>query len=502
MIYAMKKVTIPKRAAGVLMHVSSLPSPYGIGSFGKEARQWVDFLHEAGQSYWQVLPLGPTSYGDSPYQSFSAFAGNPYFIDLDSLCEDGLLNKKEYAFLSWGAKPGRVDYAALYENRETVLRKAHSRFIDSKDFRDFCLENAYWLESYSLYMSIKASQGQRSWIDWPEPLRLRSEPELSMAREHLKHDIHYHSFVQFLFFKQWNELRKYANDNKVEIIGDIPIYVSLDSADVWTNRSQFQLDLDGLPTDVAGCPPDKFAKQGQLWGNPLYDWKKMSRDGYQWWITRMKASFELYDVLRIDHFRGLESYYAIPYEDDTAENGIWLPGPGMDFIEAIYENVPQARIIAEDLGFLTDEVRKLVNDSGYPSMKVIQFAFDTRETSDYSPYNYKTNNIVYTGTHDNETVLGWAQTAPPKDIAHAMEYLDIENISQLPRAFIRMAMQNAAMLVVIPLQDWLELGSEARMNIPSTIGGINWQWRVEKSALTDKLAKEMAHICRLYGRLT
>lgn len=495
-----RKPDIPRRAAGVLLPVSSLPCAYGIGAFGKEARNWIDFLRRAGQQYWQVLPLGPTSFGDSPYQSFSAFAGNPYFIDLDTLQAEGLLQPDEYRGIDWGEEPGRVDYSALYKHREAVLRKAYARFEGWEQLRIFREEHAQWLEDYALYMAVKATQGQKAWYQWEAPLRLRLPAALAECGVRLRQDIEYHVFVQYLFFTQWNALRRYANERGVQVIGDIPIYVAMDSADVWANRELFELGEEGGPAEVSGCPPDSFAPEGQLWGNPLYNWPHMAQTGYAWWICRLRASFALYDVLRIDHFRGLESYYAIPAGHADACFGVWKPGPGMDLIDAIQAGVPEARIIAEDLGFLTDDVRQLLAKSGYPGMKVLQFAFDSREESDYSPYNYGYNNVVFTGTHDNDTMAGWAETAPAKDVEHAMEYVNIGDKKELPRAFIRLAMQSGAALAMVPLQDWLGLGSEARMNIPSTLGGNNWRWRALPGACTAALAQEMLDMTKLYGR--
>lgn len=491
---------IPDRAAGVLLPVSSLYSPYGIGSFGDAAREWIDFLARAGQSYWQVLPIGPTSYGDSPYQSFSAFAGNPYFIDLDTLCKQGLLRKSEYAYLNWGSNPAKVDYAAIYKNREAVLRMAYARFKGKTALESFCAKNP-WVQEYALYMSIKATMGHKSWIEWDAPLRDRQPGALEKCKANLAQDIEYHIFVQHLFFEQWNAIREYAAAAGVQIIGDIPIYVAMDSADVWAGKEMFQLGPEGLPTEISGCPPDAFSADGQLWGNPLYNWQAMKQDGYSWWVKRMQASFELYDVLRIDHFRGIESYCAIPYGEPTAQNHRWRQGPGIDFVNAMNKAVPQARIIAEDLGYLTDDVRKLLKDSGYPGMKVLQFAFDSREENDYSPYNYDVNFIVYTGTHDNDTTAGWAYSAPEADVEYAMEYLGIQNRRQVAGAFVRLAMQTRAVLSVIPMQDWLELGSETRMNTPSTIGGSNWRWRLAANQLNTALASGMQRMARIYGRL-
>ncbi len=494
-----KLPNLPVRAAGVLLPVSSLPGPYGIGSFGNFARRWVQFLQSAGQRYWQVLPLGPTSYGDSPYQSVSAFAGNPYFIDLDTLCEEGLLLREEYAALPFGKQESLVDYGALYQYREGALRRAYARFADAAALDAFAAETP-WLADYTLYMAIKAKEGQRSWTEWPKAARLREEETLKALRTELADNIRYHTFVQYQFFKQWNALRAYAASCGVEVIGDIPIYVSMDSADLWAGREMFQLGEEALPTEVSGCPPDSFAPGGQLWGNPLYNWQALEDSGYAWWVERMRASFALYDVLRIDHFRGLESYYAIPFGAKDATGGRWRKGPGMGLINAIRQGVPKARIIAEDLGFLTDEVRKLLHESGYPGMKVLQFAFDAREAGDYSPYSYGPNNVVYTGTHDNDTVRGWAKTAAGNDVANAMEYMGIRKKRQLPRAMVRLAMQSPAALAMAPMQDWLALPGSARINTPATLGGRNWRWRLQAKALSPRLAGEMRKMAEMYGR--
>ena len=488
-----------KRSAGVLLPVSSLPSPYGIGSFGQSARQWIDFLCEAGQSYWQILPLGPTGFGDSPYQCFSAFAGNPFYVDLALLREEGLLEKADFGQVSWGACEERVDYPLLYQQREPVLRKAFSRFRDEAALDAFIAANP-WFSEYGLFMAIKATQEQRSWIKWSEALRLRKPKALARMQEQLAWDIRYHAFVQYQFHRQWHALHAYAQTKGLRIIGDIPIYVSMDSADAWAERDLFQLDAQARPIEVAGCPPDYFSPEGQFWGNPLYNWEAMENAGFPWWIRRLQSNFALYDVLRIDHFRGLESYYAIPYGAKSAKYGEWKPGPGNGFIETIRKAFPEALIIAEDLGFLTDEVRKLLSDSGYPGMKLLQFAFDSREPGDYSPYYYSANTVVYPGTHDNETVKGWCKTAPRAAVRRAMAYINIRRRSHLPRGMIRLAMQSNAGLVIIPMQDWLELDSGARINIPSTVGGNNWRWRMRQDAADSRLAEEMARMTQLYGR--
>lgn len=483
------------------MPVFSLPSPYGIGSFGKAAYDFVDFLAEAGQSYWQVLPLGPTGFGDSPYQSFSAFAGNPYFIDLDLLCEKGLLRKEECAAVDWGGDPSRVDYFTMFKRREPLLRKAFSRFEDRTALEAFQKSRWEWLDDYALYVAIKTQMNLRSWTEWDHDFRMRDPKTLALAREKLKDDILHHIFVQYLFFEQWQRLKAYANGQGVFIIGDIPIYVSMDSADVWANSQLFLLDENKVPTEVAGVPPDGFSDSGQLWGNPLYRWDVLKRDGYAWWIKRLRFCLRMYDILRIDHFRGFESYFAIPFGSETAEKGEWRKGPGMDFIDEINRILGcRTNIIAEDLGYLTPQVRELVRQSGYPGMKILQFAFDSREKSDYMPHNYDRHCVVFTGTHDNDTVRGWFSNADPADIAVAREYLGLPDGADGVEAFVRAALGSVAELAVIPIQDYLGLGSEARINIPSTVGGGNWQWRLAENAVNPTLAKKIARLVSLYSR--
>jgi len=488
-----------KRSSGVLLPISSLPSPYGIGNFGADARKWVDFLYDAGQSYWQILPLTPTGEGDSPYQSSSAFAGNRYFIDFDTLYEDGLLKREEYAGLRWGCSAKQVDYEMVYRNREPVLRKAFSRFSDDAKLDDFVKRNS-WFEHYSLYMVIKATQRSRTWMEWDEPLRDRDPDAINRVKKEFAEDIRYYAFMQYQFDKQWSALRAYANSKNVQIIGDIPIYVSMDSADVWENRHLFQLDENNLPTEVSGCPPDYFSEDGQLWGNPLYRWDIMAKTGYEWWIKRLQKNFALFDVLRLDHFRGLESYFAIPYGETTAKNGYWKPGPGKEFVDIVETTAPNAMVIAEDLGFMTDEVRELLEYSTYPGMKIVLYAFDECEADDNVPYKYGANTVVYTGTHDNETVKGWCENAPQSCIRQAMEYMGIRNRGDIPRGMIRLAMQSHSNLAIIPLQDWLELDNDARLNTPSTLGENNWRWRLDKEFPSRELADEIAKMTLIYGR--
>ena len=484
------------------MPISSLPSPYGIGTLGAEARKFADFLAAGGQSCWQLLPVGPTSYGDSPYQSFSSFAGNPYFIDLDILAEWGLLEPEEYQFLNWGNDPGQADYELLYKNRFQVLRLAVSRLSRGDKFEmRGTLWGADWLEDYALFMALKDKFGGASWLDWPEELRLREPASLALARKELAAEIDFWKWVQHLFFSQWWSLKEYVNQKGISIIGDLPIYVALDSADVWANPEQFQLDENGRPTEVAGCPPDGFSADGQLWGNPLFDWEKMKEDGYAWWLKRIAWQFQICDTLRIDHFRGFDSYYAIPFGDDTAKNGRWRPGPGIDFFKIVNKTLGKKDIIAEDLGFLTPSVKKLLKQSGYPGMKILEFAFDSRDTgSDYLPHCYPTHCVVYTGTHDNDTIQGWMASAPKKDVSFAKAYLRLSKREGYHWGMMRSAWASPADLAVMQFQDLLGLGSEARMNIPSTLGD-NWKWRALPGAFDEKLARRLFQEMRVYQRL-
>lgn len=488
------------RTSGVLLPIFSLSSPYGIGTIGKAAYDWVDFLSSADQTFWQVLPVGPTSYGDSPYQSFSAFDGNPYFIDLDILCSKGLLRKEECEAYQWDTAINKVDYALLYKFRFNLLKKAFMRFSDVSALTQFSNNNP-WLTDYTLYMAIKGHQGGTSWMEWPEPLRTRDCSAIAQIQSSLHEEITFYTFLQYEFHEEWLQLKRYAKKKGVKVIGDLPIYVALDSADVWANPDIFMLDENRCPVEVAGCPPDAFSADGQLWGNPLYRWDFMKTTGYSWWLKRLAAAFAMFDVVRIDHFRGFESFYAIPFGDKTARNGCWHKGPGIDFIAAIHREFIKAPIIAEDLGFLTPEVKKLLAVSGFPGMKVLQFAFDTREKNDYMPSSYKKHCVVYTATHDNDTTAGWLRSAPKKDIALAREYLQCKgcSISKCTRAFVCTALASSADTAIIPLQDWLALDSAARINTPSTLGR-NWQWRMDAFQLTEKLSSEMATLSKTYQR--
>lgn len=490
------------RRSGVLLPVSSIPSAYGIGSFSKEAYEFVDFLEEAGQKLWQILPLGPTGYGDSPYQSFSAFAGNPYFIDLEKLIEKGWLTEAECGKCDFGKSDDSVDYEKLYRERFKLLKKAFkkSKAQEREDFREFCARNAAWLEDYALYMAVKNSFRGISWLEWPEDIKLRREEALEEYRTQNREEILFYQFQQYLFDQQWTALKKYANRKGIQIIGDIPIYVALDSADTWANPELFQLDGDCTPTAVAGCPPDAFSATGQLWGNPLYRWEYHKETGYAWWIKRIDYCYKLYDIVRIDHFRGFDEYYSIPYGDETAEFGHWEKGPGYDVFAVLKKELGNLAVIAEDLGFLTDSVIKLVKKTRYPGMKILQFAFDSREESDYLPHNYGRNCIVYTGTHDNDTTVGWYETFGKKDKAFARRYLNIKSKKEVPWVFIRAALASVADTAIIPMQDYLELGSGARMNTPSTLGD-NWKWRLIKGQCSGELALKMKKMSKLYGRI-
>ena len=490
------------RTSGVLMPISSIPSPYGIGTMGKQARKFVDFLVKGGQKYWQILPICPTSYGDSPYQSFSSFAGNPYFIDLEYLCKDKLLTKKECESFQWGSNPKYVDYGIMYESRYALLRKVDARFTkkEPQDFEKFCENEKQWLDDYALFMALKDANGGQAWSNWDKSLRLREKKAMEEATEKYSEEIRFYKMLQYLFYQQWNALKTYANEAGIEIIGDVPIYVAGDSADVWANPDQFYLDENLEPIEVAGCPPDAFSDDGQLWGNPLFRWDVMKKDGYTWWTRRIKAMSELYDIIRIDHFRGFDSFYAIPAKDDTAKNGQWKQGPGMDLFCELEKKLGKLPIIVEDLGFLTPSVHKLLKDSGFPGMKVIQFAFDSREESDYLPHTYTNHCVVYTGTHDNDTVMGWMKTAPKASVKYAKEYLNLTKEEGYNWGMMRAAWSSVADMAIVPMQDILGLGSEARINTPSTLGN-NWKWRATPEQIDAKVAKKLYHYMQMYGRV-
>ncbi|MBQ4333306.1 MAG: 4-alpha-glucanotransferase [Clostridia bacterium] len=491
-----------KRSSGILMPIYSLPSPYGIGTLGAAARNFVDFLAEAGQSWWQILPVGPTSYGDSPYQSPSTFAGNPYFIDPDLLVEDGLLTEEEIAARYWGSDPARVDYGAQYENRYILLQQATLRGWerDKTAVDAFVAQNAAWLPDYALFMALKRHFGMTCWLEWPdEDARLRKAEALEKYREELAEDIRLFTYIQYLFFKQWNALREYAHEKGIGIIGDMPIYVALDSVDVWANPDCFQLDEKGFPTDVSGVPPDYFSEDGQLWGNPLYNYEKMAQDGYGWWIRRVEGATKIYDIIRIDHFRGFAAYWSVPYGEKTAKNGKWVTGPGMSLVGVLRDWFHQIRFIAEDLGFPSPDVVKLLEDSGFPGMKVLEFAFDARDSSNYLPHTYNKNCICYAGTHDNETLAGWIQEVDPADLNKAVAYLGLNEEEGYVWGMLRGGMGSVANLFVTQMQDYLELDNSARMNTPGVAAG-NWQWRMLPDAITPELTEKIATLTAMYDR--
>ena len=489
------------RRSGILLPVSSIPSEYGIGAFSKEAYEFVDFLEKAGQKLWQILPLGPTGYGDSPYQSFSTFAGNPYFIDLEAFIERGWLSEEECQAEDFGGSKAYVDYEKIYFNKNKLLRKAYenSGISSCQEFKQFFQENAYWLDDFSLYMAIKETMEGKSWIAWEKNAKTRDSQTMEKYRKELAGEMEYYSFLQYFFSMQWSELKAYANKKGIQIVGDIPIYVALDGADAWANPELFQLDEDCTPLAVAGCPPDAFSATGQLWGNPLYRWDYHKETGYDWWMKRIAYCYKLYDIVRIDHFRGFEAYYSIPYGDKTAENGHWEKGPDYDFFRVMKEKLGKKAVIAEDLGFLTKEVYKMVAKTRYPGMKVLQFAFEGGKDSEYLPHNYEKNCVVYTGTHDNQTNVGWVEELSRKDKAFVKKYLHVKKYSDIPGALVHAAMASVADTAIIPIQDWLELGAEARMNMPSTLGN-NWKWRLVKGQLTDELAERIREMTETYFR--
>ncbi|MBQ9808117.1 MAG: 4-alpha-glucanotransferase [Ruminococcus sp.] len=489
------------RKSCILMHISSLPSEYGIGKMGKHAFSFVDFLKKAQVKCWQILPLSPTSYGDSPYQSFSVNAGNPYFIDFEILEGDGLLEHHEFASLTWESSPDKVDYSVIYDHCFDVLRLAYSRFKPAKfpDYKRFCDENKSWLEDYGLFMALKSQNGGAPWYEWEPDLAMHRPKAVTAAKKSLKKEIGFYKFIQFQFTRQWSELKKYANDNGIEIIGDIPIYCALDSVEVWADHKLFWLDRKRRPVCVAGCPPDDFSPTGQLWGNPLYDWDYHKKTGFKWWINRIKTAAQLYDIVRIDHFRGFESYYTIPFGNEDATVGEWKKGPDCELFAAAEEKLGPLNIIAEDLGFLTPEVREMLDKCGYPGMKVLQFGFSDGE-NEYLPHNFKSSNcFAYTGTHDNETLNGWVESMDKKSLKFARQYLNVKKKKDIPMAVVRAAWGSVAMVACAQMQDFLNSPGEDRMNTPSTLG-CNWQFRTRESDFTPELAKSIRRLNRLYNR--
>lgn len=489
------------RRNGILMHVSSLPSPYGVGSMGMPAYKFIDFLYEAGQSLWQILPLSPTSFGDSPYQSFSVFAGNPYFIDLDILYQEKLITKNALDACKYTKDIEKVDYEWLYNNRRTLFKTVYKKFDKTSDeFLSFCQAKSSWLDDYALFMALKDAHGGRAWYEWERKYKTRSKSAIKAFSKEHEDDITLYKMQQYLFFTQWTRLREYASKKGIKIIGDMPIYTAYDSADVWANTALFELDGTLTPINVAGCPPDAFSEDGQRWGNPLYRWDVMAADGYSWFCRRMKAMCSMYDIVRIDHFRGFVEYCSIPYEDDTAVNGVWVEGPGIALFDAIKNECGECEIIAEDLGFITPSVRKLLSDCGFPGIKVMQFAFDETEESEYLPHNYEKNCVVYTGTHDNDTIMGWFENSPDNWCEYAIKYLRLTKEEGYNWGMIKAAMASCADTCILQMQDLMGLDNRARMNTPSTLGG-NWAWRIKEECINFWLAGILKILTKTYCRV-
>jgi 4-alpha-glucanotransferase len=494
---------LKERASGVLLHPTSLPGKYGIGTLGKAALDFIDFLVSAKQQYWQILPLGPTGYADSPYQCFSAHAGNPNLIDLDLLVKEKLLQEEDLADFP-SLSPDRVDFESVQQARLPLLRKAWETFTQQADnirkmaYRSFLKDQAKWLNDYSLYRAIKVNREQKPWYLWEKPLKMRDPEAIRDIQQALHDEMDFHKFLQFLFFRQWASVKEYAHNHNVKIIGDIPLYIAHDSADAWANPEIFEFDANHDPIRVGGVPPDYFSETGQLWGNPLFRWDALKETGYRWWIDRISTSLFLYDIIRIDHFRGFAAYWAVPYGDRTAIHGQWIPCPGNDFFEAMKNEFGELPIIAEDLGVITPDVEELRDNFGFPGMKILQFAFDSSEANDYLPHNYIKNCIVYTGTHDNDTVTGWFNSAAEEDRKLVTDYLNSGG-DDIHWKFVRLAWASVAYTAIVPMQDLLGLGTEARMNLPGTTQN-NWQWRARSSDFSAELAGRLAQLTQLYGR--
>ncbi len=490
------------RKSGILMHISSLPSDFGIGKLGEAAYDYVDFLADSGIKCWQILPLSPTSYGDSPYQSFSVYAGNPYFIDFTTLKQEGLLKKSDYQNIKWQDNSNTVDYSKIYENCFKVLKQAYKVYKRdiSKKYNNFVEENKAWLDNYALFMALKFKNNGKPWYEWDKKLANRDEDAIKKANEDLKKEIEFFKFIQYKFFCQWNNLKKYANDKGIEIIGDMPIYVSYDSVEAWASPELFLFDKSKKPIDVAGCPPDDYSVTGQLWGNPLYDWEYHKKSDYKWWTQRLKFSSEIYDIVRIDHFRGFESFYAIPYGNETAEDGEWRKGPGAELFKTAQKELGSLNIIAEDLGFITEDVREMLNEVGYPGMKVLQFAFGEDGRNEHLPHNFGNSNCVaYTGTHDNETLRGWVESASSDTIKNAKAYFNVKKKKDIPKGMIKATWASVAEIAVAQMQDFLGSEASSRMNVPSIPSG-NWQFRTKKDDFDDKLIKKISKLNKMYNR--
>ena len=493
------------RKAGILLPITSLPSEYGIGCFSKSAYDFIDWLVDAGQTYWQVLPMGPTSFGDSPYQSPSAFAGNPYFISLEDLINDGELSKSECESADFGDIPDDIDYEKMYNARYSLLKSAFNNFTPTDEYDTFIEKSHHWLDDYSLFMAIKDYFDGLEWHKWPEDIRLKEADAVLKYKLMLENEIKFWCYAQYKFYSQWEKLKRYANKKGIRIIGDIPIYASMDSADVWSNPTLFQLDEKNVPIAVAGCPPDAFSVTGQLWGNPLYNWKNHKQSGYGWWIKRLGHCFDLFDIVRIDHFRGFDEYYSIPYGMKDATIGEWEKGPGIELFRAMENALGKKDVIAEDLGFITDSVRELLAESGYAGIKVLEFAFDARDTgssNDYLPHNYPKNCVAYTGTHDNQTLISWFETISEEERKAVRNYLCDKYTpdDELNMPLISLIMMSVAKICIVPIQDYLGYNDDTRINTPSTLG-TNWRWRLKKGELSEKLKNEVLQMTKRYGRI-
>lgn len=498
-----KKSKQLNRGTGILMPVSSLPGKYGIGTMGRQAYEFVDFVKEMGFRYWQVLPVGPTSFGDSPYQSFSAFAGNPYFIDLDCLKEEGLLTSEEIEAYDWGTTPDDIDYATIYHSRFQVLKTAFQRSEHkaSEEYQKFLEDTAYWIEDYSLYMAVKEAFDNQPWQQWEEEIRFHQPEAVENYRKKFSDEIEFWKFCQFKFREQWMKLKAYANEQEIKIIGDIPLYVAMDSSDVWVHSEYFELDAMRREINIAGVPPDMFSETGQRWGNPIYDWKAMEEDDFSWWRERMKANAGFYDIIRIDHFIGIVNYWSIPAECPTAMDGEWKKGPGEKLTNVIFESIGQAGIIAEDLGVLTKPVIDLIQKTGFPGMKIIEFGLDGPADNPYLPSNYTTSNIIaYIGTHDNETLVGYLNGRNKKQRQFIRKYYGVRTSKELPDVIIRSLFSCIADVVMIQMQDLLKLDNAARTNFPSTVG-CNWRWRMTEEQYKEIDTEYYRTLCEIYNRI-
>ena len=492
-----------ERSSGILLHPTSLPGKYGIGTLGKEAYRFIDFLVRARQQLWQILPLGPTGYADSPYQCFSSRAGNPLLIDPELLVKDKLLKETDFSLLGKSVE-NRVDFGQVISLKYPVLQLAYENFIDQLthplqgDIHDFVEENAGWLDDYALFMSMKMHFDQKPWYAWDKPLKMREENAIAPFRKSLSKQIGFQKFMQYIFFRQWNAVKDYAHQNNIRIIGDIPLYVSMDSVDAWTDTDLFQFDASKNPIAVGGVPPDYFSETGQLWGNPLYRWDALREQGYKWWIERIKANLVLYDIIRIDHFRGLAAFWAVPYGEKTAVKGEWVNCPGNELFEAIQAELGNIPIIAEDLGVMTVDVESLRDKFRLPGMKILQFAFDSAEANDFIPHSFIKNCVVYTGTHDNETLMGWVKSAKQEDLRYMLDYINSDG-KEIHWDMIRVALASVANIAIIPMQDFLGLGNEGRMNLPGTTSD-NWMWRALPDDFSKDITDRLAHMTSLYGR--